>query len=266
VPPRWLRAPSDRFDTRLRDITTAPSTAADVSCLLVLAALIAAGVAGLRRRRGDVVAAALIGLVLCGALAAVAAATPTKASDTLGYTLWWGSAVGMWVWLMLGWSIVTLVRLDGRVSGGRRLAIASVLGALGAGGAGAAVAAAEQSDAHSNEYGPLRTIFARLDATVPRGRTVWTRGSSGITAIPFEPAIKFALRRRGIRVLGHGSSARLGSWYELDHRHYDYVIYDYAGGKPRYRLPGVIAQVPLTDRRGRHTLTVTMSAARPRRK
>ncbi len=105
VRPWWLYVPLDRWQ-RKHDIRVTPSTGTVASCVALLAALLISMFAGVIRGRRDVVAGALIGFVLCGALAAVAATTPTPRllAVSLGYTMWEGSQAGMWVWLMLAWS------------------------------------------------------------------------------------------------------------------------------------------------------------------
>jgi hypothetical protein len=105
VRPWWLHVPHDRWE-RKYDVRSQPGGRATTTCLFLLGALLAALIVALARRRRDVAAAALIGFVLCAALAAEAAATPVPRilSATLGYTMWWGTQVGMWVWLILAWS------------------------------------------------------------------------------------------------------------------------------------------------------------------
>src|SRR5438477_350646 len=117
--------------------------------------LLAVGLAGLilwRRwtplpERGSmrrwVAAAVLVALIICAALAVVTARTPAKPhlEATLGYTLWWGSPAGMFVWLVLGWGALALPRPRLRVSPIRVHRLAAALGVAGVIGAGAAVGA-----------------------------------------------------------------------------------------------------------------------------
>jgi len=106
IEPWWLYVPHTRWE-RKYDVRSTPGTHSIVSCLALLGALGLTMVVAFRRRRRDVAAGALIGLVLCAALAAIAASTPTPRvlSATLGYTMWWGSQLGMWVYLILAWSL-----------------------------------------------------------------------------------------------------------------------------------------------------------------
>ena len=162
VAPRWLRAPErevydssgrqvgfvsggDYGDTRLNDVFTAPSALASISALLVLCALAVMTLAAIHARRGDLVAGGVIGALLCGSLAGLASATPVRAVDSLGYTLWWGSLVGMWVWLLLPWSGAVLVH---GWATGRRRGRSSGHSALADGGGGPMVVARGNGRAH----------------------------------------------------------------------------------------------------------------------
>jgi hypothetical protein len=106
IQPWWLYVPRTRWE-RKYDVRSTPSAHTIASCAALLGALGLTMLTAFLRRRRDVAAAALIGLVLCAALATVAASTPTPRvlSATLGYTMWWGSQLGMWVYLILAWSL-----------------------------------------------------------------------------------------------------------------------------------------------------------------
>jgi|HubBroStandDraft_6_1064221.scaffolds.fasta_scaffold27038_2 hypothetical protein len=105
ITPWWLQTPKSRWQ-RKYEVRSTPTALARRSTLAALAALVLVALVGALRRRRDVATLALTALVLCPALAAVAAATPTPPllSATLGYTMWWGSQVGMVVWLTLAWA------------------------------------------------------------------------------------------------------------------------------------------------------------------
>jgi len=175
------------------------------------------------RRRWDLAAAALIGLVLCLTLAAVAAHTPVRPvlASTVGYTLWWGSMCGMWVWLILGWAV--WIALFPRVRK-RGRALATVAGLAAVAAAGTAVAAGEKPDQHVALYGPLARIAARLDRTIQPGSTVRLEGTLDSATLPFKPAVRFFLARRGVRALSRGAYLRNGGWYELYRRPYDRTL------------------------------------------
>src|SRR5262249_5621577 len=135
VPPRWLRAPEsevydhtgrqvgvisggDYGDTRLSDLWDNPSSLATISALLILCALAATTLAAVPARRRELVAGGAIAAFLCALLAGLVSATPVHSVHSLGYTLWWGSVVGMWVWLLLLWSVAVLAR-DWAIARGR---------------------------------------------------------------------------------------------------------------------------------------------------
>ena len=272
VPPWWLRNPKSPWQ-RKTEVRTASSTLATVSCLLVLCALLAIAAVGLLRRRTDLWSGSVICLALCASLAADAAATPTPRlfSSTLGYTMWWGSSAGMFVWVMLGFSAAAMLgdrftsRLRVRPPSRPRLpAVASAVGvgaAALAGAAVAAVAAGQQADYHLPEYRPLGTMFAGLNRDIPKGRTVQLIGSLGDETFRFKMAARFALVRREIRPLSPGTDTRLGSWYELHHRSYDCTVYVNDGNRSPERGAAVVARLMFRDSAGSYPISVWVSRA-----
>jgi hypothetical protein len=136
---------------------------------------------------------------------------------------------------------------------------ASAVGVGAVAAAATAVATAERPDYHLPEYGPLGAIYRGLDRSVPARRTVLLIGSLGNRTFRFKMAARFALVRRGIRPLSPGKNTRLGSWYELDHHHYDCVVYlDDGTTRP---TPGatVVARVTFRDGTGRYPVTAWLS-------
>ncbi len=110
IVPWWLQTPKSRWQ-RKHEVRSKPSALATNSTIAMLAALVLVSALALVRRRRDVATLALSALVLCPALAAVAASTPTprRLSATLGYTMWWGSQAGMIVWLALAWVLLLVL-------------------------------------------------------------------------------------------------------------------------------------------------------------
>ncbi len=108
--PWWLQTPKSRWQ-RKHEVRSTPSALATDSTVAMLAALALVAAVALVRRRRDVATLALTALVLCPALGAVAASTPTprRLSATLGYTMWWGSQAGMVVWLALAWVLALVL-------------------------------------------------------------------------------------------------------------------------------------------------------------
>ena len=285
VGPWWLHVPHDRWQ-RKYDVRSVPSGAAVRSCVALLAALMLALVIGVVRRRRDVASGALIGFVLCGGLAAVAAATPTPRvlSATLGYTMWWGSQVGMWVWLMLAWSgwlglgwlIRRLAALRAsRGAPGRSPAarigrvpsflpmlakgLAGVAGVLATAAVGGAVATKGKPDEHRPTYRPTAALAARLESVVPSGGTVELVGSLNIATMPIKPALRYFLVRHGVRPLARGSNLRLGDWYELHRRPYQNVIYVNDGTRRPVGGARLVDRARFTDRWGPQVVSLWIS-------
>jgi MYXO-CTERM domain-containing protein len=243
IVPWWLHTPTSRWQ-RKYEVRATPSPLATDSTIAILAALALVGLLALRRRRRDLAALALVALVLCPALGAVAAATPTPRllSATLGYTMWWGSQVGMVAWLTLAWALWLVLaalarRLTGRVSRHltsgvphpRATALLAVsLTFLGVGltaAVGETVAANGKPDEHALLYRPVKAIDARLARLIPRGGSVLLEGNLDGATMPVKPAVRYFLVTRGTRVLAPGSALRLGTWYELYHRPYREALY-----------------------------------------
>jgi hypothetical protein len=292
VRPWWLYVPPDRWQ-RKHDIRVTPRAGATASCIALLAALFLAMLVGLARGRRDVAAGALIGFVLCGALAAVAATTPTPRllAVSLGYTMWEGSQAGMWVWLMLAWSSWLGLGWARRawarprlasVSGHRgtdaerwpsvpalRSSLAPVLAcAAGVGataGVGLAVAATGKPDEHVAVYRPTTSLAASLERVIPAGRSVELMANLGYSTMVIKPAIRYLLARHGVRALGQGSKARIGDWYELYDRPYQYVVYLREGVRSPANGSRLIDRVRVVDGTGVHVVSEWVSAPLPAR-
>jgi hypothetical protein len=269
VPPRWLRTPTahggrysdtaggDYGDTRLQDLSASPSALQRVTAVVVLAALVVLALVARRRRRGDLVAALALALALCAALGVEVEVTPAKATNTLGYMLWWSSIAGMWVWLALAWSAASLAADARRVA--LRLPAAGSAAALAVvAGSGVAVVVAMKADAHEPYYRPTRLLAAKLDAALTPGMSVRLVQRGG-PMVAIEPTIRYTLRRHGVRALGPYASRRPGAWYELDHRRYAYIVSVNADRPPRFRPARVVARTTMVDARGRQVLTATLS-------
>lgn len=282
VRPWWLYVPPDRWQ-RKHDIRLAPRAGAVASAIALLAALLAAMVAGLARGRRDVAAGALIGFVLCGALAAVAATTPTPRllAVSLGYTMWEGSQAGMWVWLMLAWSAWLGLGwawrgfLRARLAGVRerrssntawrprapalRSPLAPVLACVAGVGVtaavGLAVAATGKPDEHVAVYRPTASLAASLERAIPAGRSVELLANLGYSTMVIKPAIRYLLARHGVRALGQGSKARIGDWYELYDRPYQYVVYLREGARSPAGGSQLIDRVRVVDGTGAHVVS-----------
>jgi hypothetical protein len=296
--PWWLYVPASEWE-RKRDVLAAPSSGQEASAIVLLAALALVCIGAALRRRPDVSAAALIGLGLCGALLAQVSANPssTMLEETLGYTLWWGSELGLWAWLVLAWAawlvLARLVRallqarvraLVGRVpralagprthlrwhgrvrpkvgaAGALAVIFASALGAGAVAAVGGAVAATAKPDSHIYEYRPISAIASGIERLVPGGQTIYFRlGALDLGTQPMEPPLRFLLVRHGDRVLAPFSYPRLGSYYTLGHRTYQWIVYLGDGIRPRPHMT-LAARVRFRDPWGTDVLSAWVRRA-----
>lgn len=278
VPPWWLQEPASRWQ-RKYEVRATPSSSATVSCLLILAALVAVALVAAISGRGDLVALSISALLLCAALGAVARATPTipRAAATLGYTMWWGSVCGMAVYLTLAWSLWVGLRwllgaltpLGRGLGAGagpllrRALAFAPIfLSLLGLGATvavGQAVAAREKPDEHVALYRPARLVAERLQKLIPPGSTILMEGNLDGATMPIKPAVRYFLVTRNVRVLAPGSYLRLGTWYELYDRPYQEAVYLSDQPRPPVAKVQLVAQASFFQYPGRHTIYAWLS-------
>jgi len=285
VRPWWLYVPVDRWQ-RQYDVRETPRLHAVLSCIALLAGLLVAMLVAFRRGRRDVGTGALIGFVLSGALGAVAATTPSAPSVTLtlGYTMWWGSQVGMWVWLMLAWAAFLGIRWALRTSdrpnlgfGARRRSdparrshepvssllrapvVACAAGLVATAMVAVAVAASGRRDEHVAVYRPTATLAAKLDKVIAPGGTVNLVANLGYSTTVMKPALRYLLARHGVRALGRGSKVRVGDWYELDGRPFQYVVYLDDGTKSPARGARLVDSVRVVDQKGLHVVSLWVS-------
>jgi len=275
VRPWWLYVPASEWERKL-DVLHTPSSARTNSTLAVLATLGVVLLGGALRRRWDLCAAALIALGLCAVMVEQVANNPASRllSETLGYTLWWGSELGLWVylvlfwavWLVLGWAARMVLargslttRLRGRWAAGWRgtaaAASPALAGLAGLALVGAAVASEQRPDSHVYEYRSIAATAAALERVLPGGAGVDFRfGALDIGTQPMEPALRFLLVRHGDRVMAPGSFRRLGSYYELRGHPYRWVVYldDGTRRAPHMRL---VSRVSFRSPWGREVLS-----------
>lgn len=124
--------------------------------------------------------------------------------------------------------------------------------------AGASVASAQLPDTHAPDYRPTSDLAAGLDHALAPGTSV-KLGQRGGAAVAIEPTIRYTLRRHGVRALGHYASRRPGAWYELNGRAFRYSVSLNADRPSPYTPARPVARVTLTDSRGTHRLTATLS-------
>jgi hypothetical protein len=240
IPPTWLGSQLG-IGGRLHDFLVAPGAFQVLSCVLLLTALALVVAVAVRRRDAELASAAAIGLALCPAMVLVAAATPTRdlLVSTLGYSLDWGSAVGMWVYLVLGWELVALLRLARRPALPARLLPAVGLGAVAV--LGSVVTLAGRNDDDAPLYRPIRAVVGRLHTELGRAHIVRVDSSPTFLGFDFQAAVVYALRRDGRHPLAP-ISPELGGYYERGPAPERYVyVRDASSSPPR---PGrVVARV-----------------------
>jgi hypothetical protein len=192
IPPRWLRSPPSYPDWQSA-LLDGPSLGAALSTVALLAGLLVALLAGVRRRSFAPAAAGAVGLALCAGIYLVAASTPTQTLVDVSYTLRWIAPAGMLVWLVAGWSVLRLVerpRVSPRLAGAVGLALVLAI----------ATVVLVRSDPLEQPYAESRTLADRLVAAVPEAGT--TRLDASLTEALFLSAhehggLVYALRRAG---------------------------------------------------------------------
>jgi hypothetical protein len=213
IPPWWLREPQVGLE-RTVDLVTSPGAVRVLSAAAVLVALVLLAAIGWRRRRPDVLAAGVLGLVLCAALLVVVRSTPEGSAATLVYSLRWASPAGMWVWLVLGWSLATLLAPLPR-PGPRAARALSAAGLVVAVAVGAVVAA--DGRLKPEPYDEVRAVADRLDAALGEGDGVRVDVSSSpdgsFMALGFGSALVYELRRDGRAVTAPTYANYLGPEY-----------------------------------------------------
>jgi hypothetical protein len=232
--PWWLRS-SQNSGLRFYDVIFTPGLLATASTVILIVALAYVAVLGWRRARRDVMVAALMGLVIAAAVAMSVASTPARLSLAVEKAVRWTLPAGMFVWLVLAWSLWTLLpspRLLTKDRWRQTVARCSPQGLLALGlvmtaAAAALVSLAQKPDSLVWTYRPARTLVTRLVAHLPRRRTVLVDGvshSGDLTAFAFQTALIYDLRRRGYQVVVPPEQARtpglalvdkLGSYYAL---------------------------------------------------
>jgi hypothetical protein len=244
--PWWLYVPASEWE-RKADVLRAPSSTAVNSTIVILAALTLAGLIAAVARRLDLTAAALIGLGLSAAIGLEATSNPATRllAETLGYTMWWGSELGFWVWLILTWALWlglgalcrpmlrALCRCIG--DGRRRLLRPAQLVAITVGSAASLaglivladeVAATAKPDSHVYEYRSIKAAVGGIERAIPPDEAIaYHFGPLDMGTQPMETAIRYLLVRHGDRPLADGSFPRLGTYYVQYSRPVQWSLY-----------------------------------------
>jgi len=289
--PWWLFTPASEW-SRKAAVRVAPSSSQANSAIAVLAMLALIAIVAALRRRVDMSAAALMTLGMCLGIYENAANTPVTPllAGTLGYTLWWGSQLGLFAYLVIGWSACLALVWLARLVGPRLLALAhrevpamprpvviaaatlvAIAGIAATADVGRAVANQERSDSHFPLYAPTTALGSALVAALPRRQSIdWLQGPLDLATQPIEPPLRFWLVKHGDRPLANGSLQRLGTYYMLLNRPYAYVAY-VAGGHhshppPRSLRLHLVASVYFWDSWGFETMGVWLGRPQPHHK
>jgi hypothetical protein len=282
VTPWWLYVPGSEWDRKFdvgavlrpgQHALSHPSGAMVASAIAILIALGLVAAAAAFMLRFDLMAAALIGLGMSAAIGIEAASEPAAPllAGTLGYTMWWGSELGLWVWMTLAWALwlgLGAVTHAWRRRLARRLAapgwsrralvavsIASLAGLGGTVAVGEAVAATGKPDSHRLQYRPTRALAAGIERAIPPGVTVgYATHGLDLGTQPIEPSIRFLLVRHGDRPLANGSFPRMGAYYELGARPVQWRL-QLVQGAHRVHHWHLAARVRFTDGWGREVLS-----------
>ena len=277
--PWWLSVPASEWE-RKSDVRRAPGTLQRDTAIALLACLLLLVPASVRARRWDLLAAAVIALGLSAAIGLEAASNPSSRllAGTLGYTMWWGSELGLWVWLTLAWALWLAGRRLLRrarpsfqprlaavapIAANRRTAVAlASLSSLGVVVAiGLSVAAEARPDSHAYSYGPTREIASAIERAIPPGRTVAFHFSDlGRATQPIEPALRFALVRHRDRPIASGSRPRLGDYYVQGNQPVQWVLF-LTDDRRAQRAMRLVARVRFTSPWGAQTLSAWVGKA-----
>jgi hypothetical protein len=226
MPAWWVRAPVVGFK-RLLEVVGGPPASSVAEAVVVLLGLGVMLAVGLRRRRADLAAACALALLGCLALALATASTPTQAllGLTIGYTIWWSSLLGLFVWLVLGWGLVIVLGplVDDRLPAipariGRALPMAGALAALAA---GLVLAFGASRDGDRGEYRPFGELTAKLTSALPRAGTVLVSADPRIEAYELQTAAVYAMLSQGHAVIvPAGEGTQLGRAFSAGNRPY----------------------------------------------
>jgi hypothetical protein len=240
-------------------------TVSVVTTVLLLAAIVAILAAALRGRRSALAYAAAGTVLLCGALVMVAASTPAEPflSISAGYTLWTGSPIGMFAWLVAGAALAGFLA-------SRRPARPRLPGlgwALAAAGVAVAVAAVIDAGAGADRardlYGPAAALEDRLVQIVPAGTAVRVESGGGTEGFAerfdFQIFIAYALRRHGADPVVPRVGPALGDRYD-DGRRVSSVIRVADSTEPPAPGATVLARIPVSDPPGRELLVTSRPA------
>ncbi len=247
VAPWWTRAPVGGF-AKLAEVLEAPSALTQVTAAVFLLGLLVMLVAGVRRRQASLLVPAGLALAGCVALGLDIASTPTVdlLGLTIGYTIWWASPLGLFVWAVIAWAVASRVRYrPPPFPAVTRFAPAVAAIALAV--LAVAVAVGRPHDDASGEYRPFDRFTDQLRAILPPGRSILVSADLTTNGFELQASAVYTLLRHGDRVFVPDAVAtELGPSFALGgHRVDDEVAIGFghrpAGGR---LIATVTARVP----------------------
>jgi hypothetical protein len=252
IPPWWLRPPRTIQQRVFADVYGAPSVFSSLSCLLILAALVLCTVVAVRRGRHELAAAGVGALALCAAVLVSTANTPAAGGAflTLAYSLWWTAPGGMWIWLVLGFSVIALMpplRRPGWLRLELSAGVASLAAVVCVALVGALVALGQAPDDDQGAYGPIAQVDARLGSIHPLRQPVLVRSTETdpplvLSAVDLEASVIYNLRRAGYAVKTDEWRS-LGNPYKPGSGPVGSVVTIHSGGQPAPAGGQVVAHV-----------------------
>lgn len=257
--PWWLQVPPMPVSFgRVLELSSAPDAVGVISSALVVGGLLVVSAVGLRRRHADLVIPAVLALGLNAAVVAVAAQIPANQELASDRSLYFASAVGMYSWLALGWSLSLIWRetswaaiVRSKTSAlSRPPAAVPLLGVCIVATAAALITAAQGPDLVQYDYRPVGAIAARVK-TLPSDRPVLieTTLTNQLSGIAVELALVYQLRKQGYQpVVTAGSDLdHLGSRYTLPQA-YGEVLLIGPGGTPAPNGSHILARFTAPSR------------------
>jgi hypothetical protein len=261
VRPWWLAQPAWNEPLAINLVTVRPRLRNIVSAILIIAALAAAAVVGVRRRRLDMTAVAMLALLLTAAIVVATRSTPSRLSFSVLKGIGWASPAGMFTWLALAWSYGVLLARPARnvvarlelPSGLRAAASSPVAGLAVTALVAGIVAIGSGSDRFQSTFGPVGDIDSHLDLGVPKSTPVLvrTRFASPFVAFRYHTALVYQLRRDGYRPVLDVPGAfslvdKLGASYSANRHRPDRTVYlEQVDQPPRRAGSRVLARISL---------------------
>ena len=231
IPPWWLQSPVYGTN-RWYQVIGAPGAGAAITAVLIIVGVAALLLVALRRRNAEIASLTAIALVIVAALGFSTASTPTEGilALTVGYTLWWASSAGMFVWVAFGYGAA---RLFGRPLPATVGRVARVVAVPAAALVAIVVALGLPKDADRGEYRAFGTVASRVGSALPHPGTVLVTADNTLQGFELQSAVVWALQRQGATVLlPRTATGNLGSSFLVGTRHYDHEVTIASGHEP----------------------------------